>query len=93
MSYYPEPGSHIRSKIKVVLDLSNYATKKESEHVTGFDASDLAAKNDFIPLKAEVNKPDINNLVNVRTSFNNLKTKVDDLDVSKLKIVHVDLKK
>ena len=28
MSYYPEPDSHIRDKDKVLLDLSNYATKK-----------------------------------------------------------------
>ena len=28
MSYYPEPDNHIRDKDKVVLDLSNYATKK-----------------------------------------------------------------
>ena len=28
MSCYPEPDSHIRDKVKVVLDLSNYATKK-----------------------------------------------------------------
>ena len=28
MSYYPEPDSHIRDKVKVVVDLSNYATKK-----------------------------------------------------------------
>ena len=28
MSYYPEPGSHIKNKVKVVLHLSNYATKK-----------------------------------------------------------------
>ena len=34
MSYYPEPDSHIREKVKVVLDLSNYATKKELDHVT-----------------------------------------------------------
>ena len=27
-SYYPEPDNHIRVKVKVVLDLSNYATKK-----------------------------------------------------------------
>ena len=27
MSYYPEPDSHIIDKVKVVLDLSNYATK------------------------------------------------------------------
>ena len=28
MSYYPEQDSHIRDKVKVLLDLSNYATKK-----------------------------------------------------------------
>ena len=28
MSYCPEPDGHIRDKVKVVLDLSNYATKK-----------------------------------------------------------------
>ena len=28
MSYYPEPDSHIRDKVKVVLNLSNYATKR-----------------------------------------------------------------
>ena len=29
MSYYPEPDSHIRDKVKVVLNLPNYATKKK----------------------------------------------------------------
>ena len=29
MSYYLERDSHISAKIKVVLDLPNYATKKE----------------------------------------------------------------
>ena len=28
MIYYSEPDRHIRDKFKVVLDLSNYATKK-----------------------------------------------------------------
>ena len=44
MSYYPEPDIHIRHKVKVVLHLSNYATKKELEHATAIDTSDLAAK-------------------------------------------------
>ena len=83
MSYYPEPDSHIRDKVKIVLGLSNYVTKKN----TGFDTSDLAAKKGVIALKAEVDKLDINKLVNVPTSLNNLKTKVDDLDVGKLKTI------
>ena len=44
MSYYPEPDSHIGDKVKVVLDLSNDATKKELCHAAGVDTSDLAAK-------------------------------------------------
>ena len=93
MSYYPEPDIHIRDKVKVVLDLSNYATKKELEHPTCVDTSDSAAKKDFTALKAEVDKLDINKLVNVPTSLNNLKTKVDDLDIGKLKTALIDLKK
>ena len=93
MSYYLEPDSHIRDKVKVVLNLSNYATKKELGHATGIDTSDLTAKKDFIALKFEVDKLDINKLTNVPTSLNNLKTKVDDLDLGKLKTVPVDWKK
>ena len=44
-------------------------------------------------MKAEVDKLDINKLVNVPANLNNLKTKVVDLDVGKLKIVPIDLKK
>ena len=29
MSHYPQPDCHIRDKVKVVLDLTNYAIKKE----------------------------------------------------------------
>ena len=47
MSYYPEPDSHIRDKVNVVLGSSNYATKKELHHATGVDTSDLAAKKMF----------------------------------------------
>ena len=90
MGYYPEPDIHIREKVKGVLDLSRYATRRELDHAIGVDASGLAAKKDFIALKSEPDKLDINKLVNVPTSLNNLKTKVDDLDVSKLKTVTVD---
>ena len=48
---------------------------------------------DFVFLKVEVDKLDINKLDNVPTSLNNLKTKVDDLDVGKLITVPVVLKK
>ena len=48
MSYHLEPDSYIRDKVKVVLDLSNYATKKELDDATGVDTSDLAAQKDLL---------------------------------------------
>ena len=32
----------IRDKVKVVLDLSNYGTKKQSDHASGVGTSDLS---------------------------------------------------
>ena len=93
MGYYQEPNNHTRYKVKVVLDLSNYAIEKELDHATAVDIYDLAASKDFFALKPEVDKLDINKLVNVPTSLSNSKTKADDLDVGKLKTAPVDLKK
>ena len=93
LSYYPGPDGHIRDKVRVVLDWSNHAIEKELNHATSVDTSDLTAKKEFIRLKAEVDKLDINRIVNVLNSLNSLKTTVDDLDVGKLKTVPVDLKK
>ena len=93
MNYYPELDSHIREKFKVVLDLSNYASKKELGHATGVDTSDVADKKDVIALKTEVDKLNINKLVNVPTSLNNLKTKVEELDIGKLRKCSHRLKK
>ena len=97
MSYYPEPynshinnkDSHINNKVKIILDLTNHATKKELNHATGVDTFNLAAKRDFIAL-AEIDKLEIDKLVNVPSSLNNLKGKVDDFDIDKMKIVPVD---
>ena len=67
--------------------------KKQLHHAKVIDTSDLAVEKDFIALKAEVDKLEINKLVNGPTSLNNSKTKLGDLDVGKLKTVPVDLKK
>ena len=40
-------------------------------------------------MKVEVDKLDIIKLANVPTSLNNLKTKLDDLDVGKLKLLKI----
>ena len=44
-------------------------------------------------MKAEVDKQNIKNFVKVPTNLNNSKTKVDDLDAFKLKIVPIELKR
>ena len=46
---------------------------------------DLVAKKDYITVKSEVDKLDINTLVNIPTSLNDSRTKVDGLDFVKLK--------
>ena len=56
---------------------------EKTDHATGINTSVLDAKKDFIALKAEVGKLDINKRVNVPISLNNLKAKVDYLDVGK----------
>ena len=58
--------------------------------VKSYLKSDLVAKKGFIALKAEVDKLEINKLANVPNSLNNLKTKVNDLDVGELKTVSVE---
>ena len=65
MSYYPEPDNHIRDKAKVILNSPNFANRKELENTTGVDKKDYSPKKDFVALKAEVDKLDINQLINV----------------------------
>ena len=90
MIYYLEGGSHIRYCFKFILDLKNCVTKKELKDATDVDMSDLTAKKYFIALNADVEKLDIDKLVNFPTGLNILKRKVDDLDVDKLETVPVD---
>ena len=65
---------------------------KKLNKATGVETSNLAVKTDFIALKAEFEKLDITKFVNVTIGSNNLKTKVDDLDVGKSKTLPINLK-
>ena len=67
--------SKIKDKVKVVLDLSNYAIKDKLNDAADVDTSNLAAKSNFVVLKSEVEKLDISKFVNVPTGLNNFKTK------------------
>ena len=67
--------------MKVELDLSNYATKRDSKNATGIDTSSFAKKVDLANLKSNVDELDIDKLKNLATNLSNLKSKVHQLDV------------
>ena len=76
MSYYfPERKS--LGKVKVSLDLSNYATKAHLKNATGVDTSSVAKKIYLADLKSDVDKLDIHKLKNLTFNSSNLKSKVD----------------
>ena len=74
MSYFPEPYTRSKNKIKVELGLPNCATKSDLKSSIGLDTSDFAKKADFPSLETSVDK-------------------LDELDVDRLNLVPVDLKK
>ena len=88
---FSEPKSS-GGRVKVELDLSNYATKADLRNTTGVDTSKFVKKVDLASLTSNVDKLDIDKLKNVPTNLN-LKSIVDRLDVDKLVPVPVDLSK
>ena len=64
MCYFPPYGSSSK-KIKVELDLSNYATKKGIKDITHVDVNDYASKTNLAALKTEVDKIDTDKLKTV----------------------------
>ena len=54
MSYFAEPYTHSKSKIKFALDLSNYETKcKTLKSATGTNTSTFVRKSDLDRFKAD----------------------------------------
>ena len=88
--YFPEPKSSGR-RVKLELDLSNYATKANLKNAAGVNTSKFAKRVDLASLKSNVDNLDIGKLKNVLTNLGNLKSKSDKLDVDKL--LPVDLSK
>ena len=87
---FPEPKS-LGGRVKVELDLSEYATETEEQQELIHHI--LPKKTDLASLKSDVDKLDIDKLKNVQTNLSNLKSKVGKLDVDKLVPVPVDLSK
>ena len=91
MSCYRESEINIRYKVKqcqtyqIMLVTKNQNMLQALMHL-------IQLLKDFIALKREVDKLNINKLVNFPTGFNKVKVKVDDMDIGKLKTVLVVLK-
>ena len=90
--YFPEPKSS-EGRVKVKLNLSNYATKADLKNAAGVDISKFAEKVDLACLESNVDKLDFDKLKNIPSNLSNLKCKVEKLDVHKLVPVLVDLSK
>ena len=65
MSKYFPPYNNSSENIKVELDLSNYATKKDIKDITHIDVSGFASKTNLAALKTEVDKIDTDKLKTV----------------------------
>ena len=58
--YFPEPKS-LGGRVKIELDITNYATKADLKNATGVDTSKFAAKFDLVSLKSNLDKLDFDN--------------------------------
>ena len=93
MSEYCPKRKSLGAKLKIELNLSNYATKADLKNETGVDTSDFANKTDLANSKSDVDKLDTDKVKNVPSSLSNFKCKVDKLDIGKLETTPVDLSK
>ena len=80
--YFPTPSSH-KENIKVKIDLSTYATKKDINDITHVDTSNFALKTNLSSLNTEVDKLDIGKLATVPVDLSKLSNVVKNGVVKK----------
>ena len=81
--YFPTPLSDYKN-IKVKLDFTNYARKKDINDITHADTSNFALKTNLANLKTEVDKLDIGKLVPIPNDLSKLSNVVKNDVVKKL---------
>ena len=81
-TYYP-PSKSSSQNIKVVLDLTNYATKTDLKNITHVDVSSYASKTNLSALKCEVDKIDVDKLKTTPTDLAKLSNVVKNDVVKK----------
>ena len=79
ISYFP--ARYSKSKIKIDLDLSNYATKCALKNATVVDTSDCAKKYGLANLKSDIDKLDIDKLQTTPVDSSKLKNDAVKKDV------------
>ena len=88
MSKYFPPYNNSSENIKVELDLSDYATKKDIKDIAHIDASGFASKTNLAALKTDLDKIDPDKLKTVPDDLAKL-TNVVKNEVVKKKLILV----
>ena len=86
---FPKPFRSFGENINIEVDLSNYATKIVSKHVTHVDTSSFALKTNLAILKTEVDKLDIDKLAPVPVDMSKLSDVVKNDVVKKLCMINL----
>ena len=81
--YFTTPLSDYKN-IKVKIDLTNYATKKDINDITHVDTSNFALKTNLANLKTEVDKLDIGKLEPIPNDLSKLSNVVKNDVVKKM---------
>ena len=76
--HFPTPLSDYKN-VKVKIDLTNYATKKDINDITHVDTSNFALKTNLANLKTEVDKLNIDKLVPVPNDLSKLNNVVKNV--------------
>ena len=82
MSYYP-PYQSSSNNVKLELDLTNCATKKDLKNITHLDVSSFASKTNLAALKTEVDKIDTDKLKTAPTDLAKLTNAIENDVVKK----------
>ena len=70
--YFPKPFRNFGGTISIKVDLSHYATKADIKNISHVDTLKFALKSNLASLKTEIDKLDIDKLVQVLVDLSRL---------------------
>ena len=88
MSQYFLKPSNQKENIKVEINLSNYATKKDINDLTHVDTSNFALKTNLANIKTQVDKLDIGKLETVPVDLSKLSNVVKNDVLKRLYMIN-----